>query len=1026
MSRSIFSKFSIIPFLTIAGASILISSIGSVVGKNYYSTQRNTTNVFKGDSTKLAQSFTLKEFLGDDAKITKWIDENANFEIYTKYNNEFIPDEQILRYNKSSKKFDVVGVGEGYITFTLTSDPSVNFTKSFVTSFNSENTVDLIKSFNTALGNKGVYTKDELDSISYVKVDNSINYDFADIIYFPKMDSVIVDHLSSNLFEPINFNLNSKTYIYVGSFYDKYMESSKEIWEKYRSRIYVEKPDDDEVNIIIYKNQGVFKTDDNQKSYQSFLVKKDIGFEKLSSTAIERHGYNFVNYTEYLDSKNVFDEKNVFSKNTKIVANFTVKTYNVNFHMLSNDGETSITKTFIYDEETMLFEKSKIPEIKDRTFVGWSKSKTDLNLDYKCEDMIVNLNEGLDCDLYAFYSWNNYSIKFTDDNGKNLLINEVNGDYTQDETIVNQFVDLTKGILIGWSTKAESETAEYSCEDVIAFKKIFSINFEDPKPVLLLHAVYSNDDLCTIHFIANGKQLNYSIPDVSRGTPFSILSPKMICNDANYVEKTGYKLVGWKDVSSPEGQVFYYDDITDKDTKIEIEAIYFATTTYTYEAVYEINTLKFELPYYESTTSVDRQYKSKEIKFGEELQVTNTFFYRIGYEFKQLDFEFMINGEMKNVVLVPNYETNIVFVASETLKLYQFIIDSGITNQEFDASNIIIKGVDKYKNDSPLSYEIKFDANGGTFNDGTTSRSVNVSYNDKPSFSNVKGNYAPTMDGCTFSYWECTNGSATIEYLETYKFTYKQDFSFRAIYTKNPDPPSETGTCVLGDTKVELISGETVEIKDVKLGDYVKTYNFMEGKVNYAPIVYLESLPETEFNIISLRFDDGTVIQIEGAHVFFDTDLMKYVTISILNFEQFIGRSFAKVNSFNEIEEHKLINAFVEVKKVSVYEILTGDSQISFICNDYLSSSNFTEPLVSMFKVNEDYKYDIDSMIADIEKYGLFEYEDLEFIGLSKELFDALNAKYLKIAISKGLITLEDLNNLYKEHFYEDPSIFYI
>ena len=47
-------------------------------------------------------------------------------------------------------------------------------------------------------------------------------------------------------------------------------------------------------------------------------------------------------------------------------------------------------------------------------------------------------------------------------------------------------------------------------------------------------------------------------------------------------------------------------------------------------------------------------------------------------------------------------------------------------------------------------------------------------------------------------------------------------------------------------------------------------------------------------------------------------------------------------------------------------------------------------------------------MAADIEKYGLFTYDDWKDYA-TEEQFAAFNGEYLKVAIGKGLVTVEEL-----------------
>ena len=66
---------------------------------------------------------------------------------------------------------------------------------------------------------------------------------------------------------------------------------------------------------------------------------------------------------------------------------------------------------------------------------------------------------------------------------------------------------------------------------------------------------------------------------------------------------------------------------------------------------------------------------------------------------------------------------------------------------------------------------------------------------------------------------------------------------------------------------------------------------------------------------------------------------------------------------------------------------------------------------LTYFEFGEGYMYDKEKMEADIEKYGLYTYDDWKHLGTYEE-FVALNAKYLKIVIGKGYMTYEDILRL--------------
>ena len=70
-----------------------------------------------------------------------------------------------------------------------------------------------------------------------------------------------------------------------------------------------------------------------------------------------------------------------------------------------------------------------------------------------------------------------------------------------------------------------------------------------------------------------------------------------------------------------------------------------------------------------------------------------------------------------------------------------------------------------------------------------------------------------------------------------------------------------------------------------------------------------------------------------------------------------------------------------------------------------------TDALISYFEMGDNLMYDQEKMQADIEKYGLYTYEDFaEYV--TYEQFVAFNGAYLKVAVGKGLITWEEILEL--------------
>ena len=62
-------------------------------------------------------------------------------------------------------------------------------------------------------------------------------------------------------------------------------------------------------------------------------------------------------------------------------------------------------------------------------------------------------------------------------------------------------------------------------------------------------------------------------------------------------------------------------------------------------------------------------------------------------------------------------------------------------------------------------------------------------------------------------------------------------------------------------------------------------------------------------------------------------------------------------------------------------------------------------------------KFDAEAMEADVEMYGLYTYEELNsLVPMQEMMFDAVNGQYLKVAIGKGIITIEQISELVERY----------
>ncbi len=278
----------------------------------------------------------------------------------------------------------------------------------------------------------------------------------------------------------------------------------------------------------------------------------------------------------------------------------------------------------------------------------------------------------------------------------------------------------------------------------------------------------------------------------------------------------------------------------------------------------------------------------------------------------------------------------------------------------------------------------------------TSARTVTVSYEFKDNnggeltFDKTwQFNYADYKDVAQYSYNDFVNGKMT-NLLES--------------------SSSGGGSCVAPDTLITLADGTQKRVDALTGNELLLVWNLETGKYDFAPIVFVDSETETEYEIIHLYFSDGSDVKVISEHGFFDLDLGKYVYIDAANYADYIGHRFVtqgdiESNNWNEVTLDKVI---LETEVTTAWSPVTFE-HLCYYTNGVLSMPGGIEGLFNIFEVDTDtMTYDAEQMQKDIEYYGLFTYED--FGKLIPEIaFEAFNGDYLKVAIGKGLLTWEDI-----------------
>jgi hypothetical protein len=280
--------------------------------------------------------------------------------------------------------------------------------------------------------------------------------------------------------------------------------------------------------------------------------------------------------------------------------------------------------------------------------------------------------------------------------------------------------------------------------------------------------------------------------------------------------------------------------------------------------------------------------------------------------------------------------------------------------------------------------------------------------NDVSSYSSfvINNEYTVAITDSGEYYWVGAKGTAT---------------SFDGTFdSQAPEGKIDKTTCLVEGTLITLADGTKKRVEDLGIGDILLVFNHETGRWDYMPLlVNVHAYQERELeNVINLTFDDGTTLRIVGEHGLFDVDLNEYVYINEDNFLEFINHRFVATTIENGEIKTKyvtLINTEITSEFIKVYNPASV-WHLNLVANDVLTLS---AGMVNFFEYDENMKYVEESMQRDIEKYGLYTYDDFaEYV--SEEVFNAFPFKYFKVAVGKGLITYEDILELIE--FYNSSN----
>lgn len=267
----------------------------------------------------------------------------------------------------------------------------------------------------------------------------------------------------------------------------------------------------------------------------------------------------------------------------------------------------------------------------------------------------------------------------------------------------------------------------------------------------------------------------------------------------------------------------------------------------------------------------------------------------------------------------------------------------------------------------------------------------------------------------TFKCWK--NGDNKVDFstfIVTGNITIKADYDITNKSTSGNG--SGGGSCFAKGTEITLYDGSTVLVENLSVGDEILAFDHETGSFVNSRVLYVFKYSEFEVvDSIDLYFDNGTSVKfLNAGHGLFDVTLGEYVLIKGDNANDFVGHKFIVADYFNGSFTVKTVTLqscdISWTREVERYDVVT-EVTINHTVNGLLACSDAMVGISNVFDFTENYTYDMDAVLADINTYGLFEYDEWKDY-LTYDEFIACNGQYVKIALGKGLITEDDIYSL--------------
>lgn len=650
--------------------------------------------------------------------------------------------------------------------------------------------------------------------------------------------------------------------------------------------------------------------------------------------------------------------------------NYTVTYYNNKPNIASSQiTGNMVVSNHIYDSVSQL--RTNTYQLRGWTFVGWNSKIDGSGKTYNNNESVAIMTTSNNIDLYAQWVQNTYSITYNSNKpihaSKNITgsMSKTNHVYDKSSTLRANAYGLQGWIFNGWNTEKDGSGIAYSNT----------------------HSVSTVTDEGNIEIYAQWIPYTYEVEYYGNGGTGTMGKSTFKYDTSYYLstnafKKTGYHILQWTTESNGAGTTYFPNDPVKNMTEVNGGKVklYVQWDPNTY-------TIKYD-PNGGTGYMADSQQE-----YDAPLKISKNQYTREYYGFK--GWSKTPDGPVLSWISSPGSPIIDNLVESGSITLYAIWEDYYYTVRFKGYCNICGKA-SNFGN-SP-TYTMKY-------NESRTKTAPDSCGNSKGALTSCGADFVRwDISSDKGKSWTDSNKSLTIKNLTS---THGEHFTITAIYD------ATGGECVAEGTMITLADGSQKAVEKLTGNELLLVWNLKTGKFDTAPILFIDSDARKEYEVINLYFSDGTTVKVISEHAFWDIDLNQYVFLRN-DAAKYIGHWFNKqttdANGNMTWTNVQLSNVVVQQEYTTAWSPVTY-GHLCYYVNGMLSMPGATEGLINIFDVDPNtMKIDETAYEKDIEKYGLFTYEEfIEIIEIPEEMFIAFNGQYLKVAIGKGLTTIDEL-----------------